>query len=371
MSLWQRFSQSVTDSWYKPSGGWTVVLTPLSWLFSFLAERRKQRYLRSPRWSPPFPVIVVGNISVGGTGKTPLVAALVRALQSKGYRPGIISRGFGAETGAVTQLVTGNSDPAQVGDEPVMLARQLNIPLAVNSDRVLAARYLCDQSDCDLIIADDGLQHYNLQRHIELLVLDGDRLLGNRLCLPAGPLREPLERVNQVDMIMVNTSNASASAGVESFATALGRKLTVPEKSPGAKQPSGPEKPGAGNEVYCFALEPSAPVSVAGTVQQMPCATRVHGVAGIGNPERFFNTLRSLGYDVISHSFVDHHSFIRADICFNDDLPVIMTAKDAVKCTEFADQRHWYLPVTAHLPDSCIEQLVAMIEARKPVASGL
>lgn len=345
MTLWQRFSQSVTDSWYCPSGGWTRHLKPLSRLFSFLAERRKQRLLQSSRWSPPVPVIVVGNISVGGTGKTPLVAALVREFQRRGYRPGIISRGFGAQTGEASISVTPDSDPAIVGDEPVMLARQLNVPLIVDVDRVKAAQFLCDQTDCNLIIADDGLQHYNLQRHVEVLVLDGDRLLGNRLCLPAGPLREPPERMNQVDMILVNTNNASISAKAEEVESALGRK-----------------------GLYYFSLEPSAPVSVTGISKRIPDIARVHGVAGIGNPERFFNTLRSLGYDVIGHPFPDHHSFVPEDICFNDDLPVIMTAKDAVKCGDFADDRHWYLPVTTCVSDSCIEQLMEMIEARKPVS---
>ncbi|WP_257283915.1 tetraacyldisaccharide 4'-kinase [Endozoicomonas sp. SESOKO1] len=346
MNPWQRFSQSVTDSWYSPSGGWTRCLKPLSLLFSFLARKRKQRLLQASRWSPPVPVIVVGNISVGGTGKTPLVAALVREFQQRGYRPGIISRGFGAKTGGIPISVRPDSDPSNVGDEPVMLARQLNVPLIVDVDRVKAARYLCDQTDCNLIIADDGLQHYNLQRHIEVLVLDGDRLLGNKLCLPAGPLREPPERMNQVDMILVNTNNTFPSKKTEEVESALGLKPL--------------------EELYCFSLEPSAPVSVAGISKKIPDITRVHGVAGIGHPERFFNTLRSLGYDVIGHPFPDHHSFVPEDICFNDDLPVIMTAKDAVKCVDFADDRHWYLPVTTRVPDSCIEQLVAMIEARKP-----
>ncbi|WP_422459886.1 tetraacyldisaccharide 4'-kinase [Endozoicomonas sp. ALB115] len=352
MKLWPRFSQSVTDSWYAPAGGWTRCLKPLSWLFSFLAARRKQRLLQAARWSSPVPVIVVGNISVGGTGKTPLVAALVREFQRRGYRPGIISRGFGAKTGGMPLSVRPDSDPAKAGDEPVMLARQLHVPLIVDVDRVKAARYLCDQTYCNLIIADDGLQHYNLQRHIEVLVLDGDRLLGNQLCLPAGPLREPPERMSQVDMILVNTNHASLSAKAEEVESSLG--LTTLERE----------------KLYCFSLEPSALVSMTGISQPIPDKTRVHGVAGIGNPERFFNTLRALGYDVIGHPYPDHHVFAPEDICFNDDLPVIMTAKDAVKCSGFADHRHWYLPVTTRVSDSCIEQLVAMIEARKPVFAG-
>jgi len=345
MSCWHRVTVSVTDSWYNPAGGWTKVLKPLSRLFTLLAAKRKQRYLSRARWVPPVPVVVVGNITVGGTGKTPLVTALVTALQARGYRPGIISRGFGAGAGDAPVWVTPASDPARVGDEPVMLARQLGVPLVVDADRVRAARYLLERCDCNLLIADDGLQHYNLQRHIELLVLDGDRLLGNRLCLPAGPLREPPQRMGQVDLILINTGSE-----------------TRPERWDGI------EAQGPGR--FCFSLQPSDLVSVCGSAQPPPGVGRVHGVAGIGHPERFFNTLRTLGYDVIAHPFPDHHPFTPADITFDDDLPVLMTAKDAVKCVGFATDRHWYLPVTARVPEPCIEQLVAMINARAPAASG-
>ena len=345
MSCWHRITVSVTDSWYKPTGGWTKVLKPLSRLFVLLAAKRKQRYLNQARWVPPVPVVVVGNITVGGTGKTPLVTALVTALQGRGYRPGIISRGFGAEDGDVPVWVTPESDPVKVGDEPVMLARQLSVPLVVDADRVRGAQYLLAGCDCNLLIADDGLQHYNLQRHIELLVLDGDRLLGNRLCLPAGPLREPPQRMDQVDLILVNSSSE-----------------TLPELWDDVET----QRPGQ----FCFSLQPADLISVCGSAQPVPTVGRVHAVAGIGHPERFFNTLRTLGYEVIAHPFPDHHPFTSADITFDDDLPVLMTAKDAVKCVAFATDRHWYLPVTARVPEPCIEQLVAMIDARAPATSG-
>lgn len=226
-----------------------------------------------------------------------------------------------------------------------MLARQLGVPLVVDADRVRAAQYLLERCDCNLIIADDGLQHYNLQRHIELLVLDGDRLLGNQLCLPAGPLREGPERMGQVDLILINTSST-----------------TMPQLWEG---------PEAGHpERFCFSLEPAGLISVCGGGQPVPDVGRVHAVAGIGNPERFFNTLRALGYDVIAHPFPDHHPFTPANINFDDDLPVLMTAKDAVKCAAFATDRHWYLPVVAQVPGACIERLVAMVGARAPAASG-
>ncbi|MGB0360181.1 MAG: tetraacyldisaccharide 4'-kinase, partial [Endozoicomonas sp.] len=205
MNLRQRFYQSVINSWYNPSGGWTHCLKPLSYLFSFLAERRQQHYLNGLRWAPPVPVIVVGNITVGGTGKTPVVAALVKLLKHQGYKPGIISRGYGKSNLHGSVAVTMDSDPAEVGDEPAMLAK-LKVPLVVDIDRVRAAKYLCDHFDCDVLVADDGLQHYNLHRHVELVVLDGQRLLGNGLCLPAGPLREPESRLDSVDLILVNVS---------------------------------------------------------------------------------------------------------------------------------------------------------------------
>ena len=295
----------------------------------WVAKRRRRHYLRLERWSPPVPIVVVGNITVGGTGKTPLVAALVEALAANGFRPGIVSRGFGASASASPLWVTADSDPAVAGDEPVMLVRQLKVPLVVATDRVKAAQYLCKHAQCDLIIADDGLQHYNLQRHLELLVLDGERMLGNGLCLPAGPLREPVERMKSVDMVLVNTTN-HVSEGQ-----------------------------------YAFSLVPAALVSIGGFRQPPPARGKVHAVAGIGNPQRFFNTLRRLGFEVIEHPFADHHPFTRKDICFDDRLPVIMTAKDAVKCGQFADQRHWFLPVTARLPTGLSEQLVTMLKALK------
>ncbi len=330
MSLWHRFSQSVTNSWYSTSWGWTRLLRPLSGLFALVARRRRQRYLSRSRWSPPVPVVVVGNITVGGTGKTPVVAALVKALEANGFRPGIVSRGFGVSAAASPLWVTPESDPAIVGDEPVMLARQLNVPLVVAADRVKAAQRLSDDSRCDVIIADDGLQHYNLQRHIEMLVLDGERMLGNGLCLPAGPLREPVERMNSVDMILVNSATDARAVG---------------------------------DGQYAFCLEPAALVSVGGFRHSLAVKGKVHAVAGIGNPQRFFNTLRRLGFEVIEHAFADHHPFTPKDICFDDPLPVIMTAKDAVKCVKFVDQRHWFLPVTTRLPTALIEQLVAMLDA--------
>ncbi len=286
------------------------------------------------------PVMVVGNITVGGTGKTPLVASLVKGLQQRGYSPGVVSRGFGANTDAYPVAVTSDSDPRQVGDEPVMLAHQLQVPVVVDPDRVSAAQFLCEQYACDLIIADDGLQHYNLRRHLELLVLDGRRMLGNGYCLPAGPLREPPERLNTVDMVFSN-----------------GQPGTDP-----------------GVPYTCFNLVPQSlrPVSqgVEASADELPKACRVHGVAGIGNPGRFFTTLADQGFDVIPHAFPDHYQFTGADIAFGDGLPVIMTAKDAVKCRLFAQSQHWYLPVATDLPDSVLDTIANLIEESVRIQHG-
>ncbi|OED41643.1 tetraacyldisaccharide 4'-kinase [Endozoicomonas sp. (ex Bugula neritina AB1)] len=312
------------------------MLLPLSGLFEFVAKCRKARYLRKERWQSPVPVIVVGNISIGGTGKTPVVGALVRELQQRGYKPGIVSRGFGAKHVTYPISVTSDSDPSLVGDEPVMLACQLQVPLVVDSDRVQAAQYLLQQFDCDLIIADDGLQHYSLSRDIEVLVLDGERMLGNGLCLPAGPLREPPERMQTVDVVLIN-GNAQ-------------------KPLPAAIQPL--------ND-HSFYLQPDQLMPVNPEQQGLvPSNTKVHAVAGIGNPERFFTTLSELGYKVVPHGYPDHHAFVAEDIQFDDMLPVLMTAKDAVKCQAFADRRHWYLPVTTCLPEEVLSQIMALIKAR-------
>ncbi len=330
---WQdRFSDSVLKSWYS-TGGWTRLLSPLSWLYQNIAQQQKMKKLAADRWQPSVPVIVVGNISVGGTGKTPVVASLIKRFQSEGYRPGIASRGFGSSALNYPVSVTADSDPKIVGDEPVMLANQAGIPVVVDPNRVAAARALIEQFDCDLIIADDGLQHYNLVRHIELAVVDGARMLGNRLSLPAGPLRERPERLETVDLVLVNGQAEET--------------LDVAFDS--------------------FHLQPDSVKPVTRKTQlSLPSKGEIHGVAGIGNPERFFLTLEQQGYQVIRHPFPDHHDFTEQDLQFGDELPVLMTAKDAVKCRAFNSDRLWYLPVQAKMPESVFERILTLIETKGP-----
>jgi tetraacyldisaccharide 4'-kinase len=318
--------------WYRKHP-FTMVLAPLSWLFCLLTVTRwfayqlgwfKVHYLEVP-------VIVVGNITVGGTGKTPLVIWLARFLTDHGYRAAIVCRGYKGETGHWPQLVGPASDPRTVGDEAVLLARRTRCPVVAGPDRVAAANTLLRHAHCDVIISDDGMQHLALGRQVEIAVVDGIRRHGNGLCLPAGPLREPISRLRKVDLIV---SNGAGHRG--EFAMALKHCGLYRVKQPAHH----------------------APIE---TIKGRP----VHAVCGLGHPSRFFSTLEGLGLDIERHPFPDHYTFRRKDICFNDDLPVIMTEKDAVKCAPFADARHWYLAVEAELPPLFQEQILSLLARRE------
>jgi len=317
--------------WYTRSP-WLVLLTPVSLVYRLAIWLRRLAYrsglARSHRLEVP--VIVVGNITVGGTGKTPLVAWLAGYLQSRGYRPGIISRGYGGRARHWPQQVRPDSDPGMVGDEPVLLAGITGCPMVVAPKRVAAARALLEHNDCNVIISDDGLQHYALQRDLEIVVIDGIRRFGTGFSLPAGPMREPVKRLQEVDLVVVN---------------GLG---------------SGPEHPmrmlpGEAHNLK----DPSLTRELSGFRSQA-----VHAVAGIGNPERFFQTLQLAGMQVTGHAFPDHHRFTPADIRFGDGRPVLMTGKDAVKCRSFASEHDWYVPVRAEMSAEFSAQLDALLEAR-------
>ncbi|WP_211830469.1 tetraacyldisaccharide 4'-kinase [Kistimonas asteriae] len=330
------FSDRLVSAWYQPDFNPLLTpLLPLSKLVEWQVRRRQHQYHLNQKslWQPPVPVIVVGNITVGGTGKTPLVAALVSALQRRGYRPGIISRGYGAKVDTFPAVVLPDSDPARLGDEPVMLAEMTGVPVVIDPDRPSAARYLLSHHECDVIISDDGLQHYALVRHIEMVVLDGARWLGNGRCLPAGPLREPADRLAAVDFIIANGKPVAEVDEVTCNIMTL-----VPTRLVNLK--SG--KP--------------MPVSDWGELDEP-----VHAVAGIGNPGRFFESLKSLGFTVKEQAFPDHHAYGSEDFAFAGGQPVIMTAKDAIKCRRFAHDNWWYLAVDAKLPDSFWEQVSAKL----------
>jgi tetraacyldisaccharide 4'-kinase len=272
---------------------------------------------------------VVGNITVGGTGKTPLVAWLANHLREEGFRPGIVSRGYRGRADTWPQQVRPDSDPVMVGDEAVMLAGQCRCPLAAAPDRVAAAGALLEHSDCSVILSDDGLQHYALQRDLEIAVIDGVRRLGSGFLLPAGPLREPAGRLREVDMVVVN---------------GLGKTGEYPMRMR-AKQAVNLRNPEQCRDLESFR------------------GRSVHAVAGIGNPERFFRTLRQAGMRVEAHAFPDHYQFKRSDMDFGDTRPVLMTEKDAVKCRVFAAANDWYVPVRIEMPREFVEHLRKLLDS--------
>ena len=290
------------------------------WLF-------RKGLLRSHRVDVP--VIVIGNVSVGGTGKTPLTIALVERLRAQGWNPGVASRGYGRRDEGRASWVDSRTTPADGGDEPVLIARRTGVRVRVDRDRVAAARELV-ASGCDLIVCDDGLQHYRLRRDVEVEVVDGQRRYGNGRLLPAGPLREPAQRGAGCDFRVVN----GGDAGFGEWAMHLRSGNAAPLLG------------GRGRSLASFG------------------GHRVHAVAGIGNPRRFFEMLRGQGIGVVPHAFDDHHRYTATDLSFGSELPVLMTEKDAVKCAAFANEWHYSVPVAAELPEAF---WIALLEKlRKP-----
>ena len=318
--------------WYRSRVA-ALPLVPLSWLFRAVAALRREAYRKGSFASQhiPRPVIVVGNLTVGGSGKTPFVIWLAGQLLAAGYWPGIVSRGYGGKASRWPQQVRPDSDTAVVGDEAVLIARRTGCPMAVGPDRVEACRALLKYHDCDVIISDDGLQHYALQRDLEIVVVDGVRRFGNGFCLPAGPLREPPARLKTVDLVVVN--GGFPRPGEVLMQLEGGTLCNLPE--PTRCQPL--------SSLY---------------------GRRVHAVAGIGNPGRFFARLREAGILVKEHPFPDHHRFCASDLAFGDDDPVVMTEKDAVKCQPFAMPHHWYLPVNARLRESDTSQILQLLKRK-------
>lgn len=306
-------------------------LTAFTMLFVDIARFRRFLYRKNilKTTTLPCPVIIVGNISVGGTGKTPLVIELAKQLQQAGYRPGIISRGYGGKNcGAISVSV--DSSPAQVGDEPILIAKKTGCPVAIATKRVEAAQLLLSQTDCNIILSDDGLQHYALKRDIEIAVIDGKRRFGNNNCLPGGPLREPLERLNEVDFIIVNGTPAEQREIPMTITANMAINLKTGEQKPLAE------------------------------FKGQNC----HAIAGIGNPKSFFALLADFELTTENHSFPDHHVFKAKEINFKDSNPVLMTEKDAVKCTEFASDKHWFVPILTHLPDSFFPKLLNLLKQK-------
>jgi tetraacyldisaccharide 4'-kinase len=306
----------VARYWYRPNLPFLMWLwVPFSLLFNLAVTLRHALYRYG--WLKSYalnrPVIIVGNISVGGTGKTPLVIWLAKWLQARGYRPGIISRGVGGQTHAQPCWVQEDSGADQVGDEALLLLRHTRCPVVLCKDRVMAGQALLQHTDCDIVISDDGLQHYRLQRALEIAVVDAVRGLGNGWLLPVGPLRESISRLQSVDMVVTNGGEGE-------------KAMTLISQS-------------------CVALTHSSQTV---NLADFPYK-KVHAVAGIGHPERFFATLKLAGLEIIPHVFPDHYLYRAQDFQFEEALPILMTEKDAVKCGAFADQRFWYVPVTVQM----------------------
>ncbi len=321
-------SDALVAAWY---GGarWPWLLRPLEAVFRAVTALRRRLY----RWGllttyrAPVPVVIVGNITVGGTGKTPVVIALVEALQARGVKVGVVSRGYGADRISGCHRVGPGSTARDCGDEPLLIHQRTGCPCVVAPLRARAVRNLLASTAVDLIISDDGLQHYALERDLEIAVVDHERRWGNGFCLPAGPLREPLSRLRSVDRVVFRGS-ADPLQGVQYLPLAL--------------------------------------VNLATGATRRPCpddfAVVVHAVAGIGQPEQFFAQLEQLGFKLQPHVFGDHHDFTAADLSALGDKPVIMTEKDAVKCRDIAGDGAWYLKIDARLPATLIDEVAALVD---------
>jgi tetraacyldisaccharide 4'-kinase len=332
--------------WYE--GGWAYqMLLPLSGVYWLLLTLR--RFLYSVgfigRHRAIVPVIIVGNITAGGTGKTPVAIWLARELKNRGFSPGVVSRGYGGSKSKTSMRVDAASDPAVVGDEPVLIAKRTGCAVVVDSNRARAAQMLVEDG-VDVIIADDGLQHYRLERTYEICVVDGSRGLGNRLLIPAGPLRETIDRLAEVDQVLINgrlKEKVEALTAVEQ--NALEFELVA-------------------NEVTRING------SLARPIERFSGST-VHGVAAIGNPQRFFDLLRGHGIQVIEHAFPDHARLGRQDLKFGDEFDILMTEKDAVKLGRLTGDRYWCVPVELQMDPVLAGPWIEQIESRLRTEQGI
>ncbi len=310
------FADRLQRAWYHGHPA-LALLTPLEALYRFVVRGRRNKYLQGKQDShrAPVPVVVVGNITVGGTGKTPMILWLITHCRQRGLKVGVVSRGYGAMPPAYPWLVQPDQSAAQAGDEPLLIARRTGVPVMIDPDRSRAVEALLKRGPLDLILSDDGLQHYRLARDLELVLIDAVRGLGNGRCLPAGPLREPAERLQAVDAVLYNGATADCAKG------------------------------------FAFNLRPSGLVELISeaswALDHFPHGQQMHAVAGIGNPQRFFATLEALHWRPIPHPFADHARYSLEQLTFSPPLPVVMTEKDAVKCRAFALPGWSYLQVQA------------------------
>jgi len=325
--------------WYEGASSYQMLL-PLSGIYWLLISLRRCLYGIGllGRHRALVPVIIVGNITAGGTGKTPVTIWLAQELRSRGFSPGIVSRGYGGSRSTTSMRVDAASDPGVVGDEPVLLAQRTGCPVVVDANRSRAAQMLVDD-EVDVIIADDGLQHYRLERTYEICVIDGARGLGNRLLLPAGPLRETIDRLSQVDQVIVN-GRIGEMAG----------DLTAVEQNAIEFQL-------LANEVSRLNGSLTRPI-------ERFSGTTVHAIAAIGNPVRFFDMLRAHGIQVIEHALRDHAKLTSQDLNFGDDFDVLMTEKDAVKLNTVSSDKFWTVPVELQIDPLIAGPWLEQIESR-------
>jgi tetraacyldisaccharide 4'-kinase len=306
----------LTAAWYHGHPALTL-LRPLEWLYRRVVQGKRRAFLAGVGdiYRAPVPVVVVGNITVGGTGKTPMILWLIEHCRARGLRVGVVSRGYGATPPQLPWRVRAEDPAEQAGDEPLLIVQRTGVPLVIDPQRARAVQALLAQEQLDLLLSDDGLQHYRLARDIELVLIDAARGLGNGRCLPAGPLREPAERLAEVDAVLCNGAAEDGEQG------------------------------------YGLQLRPTALVNLRSGervgLDHFPPGQQLHAVAGIGNPQRFFDTLEALNWRPIAHPFADHASYSSEALQYSPELPLLMTEKDAVKCRAFATADWWYLAVDA------------------------
>ena len=367
----------IERAWYHKAK-WLYALWPLHWLFTTLAARRRKLLsAKAENW--PVPVVVVGNISVGGTGKTPLLIALVAHLQSQGLNPGVVSRGYGSKSEGFPLNVKADTAVEESGDEALLIARHCGCPVVIDPDRVAAITYLLDQHSVDVVLCDDGLQHYAMARDIELIVVDGERQFGNEFCLPAGPLREPLSRLGEADLVIVNGKKAAAakvrptllSNGVSWSSSVAKQSSSQPLQE---KRAAVCRDPAQG---FTMTIEPDCFINVVSGERRpyggapFKIGSCLQAVSGLGNPERFYSVLDELPHKVSRYSFRDHHWFKKEDfdaLGLDDIQPIVMTEKDAVKVEDFARSNFWYLSIRCILSESLLaafDRRLAMARAAK------
>jgi len=322
--------QSFIQRQWQTRSIWAWAWSPLSLLVCGLARLKRVMYrmklLRAYRSS--LPVIVVGNLTAGGSGKSPLVIHLVNELAHRGYQPAIITRGYKGKNTQWPVLVNQNSDPREVGDEAVLMAKRTGVHVMAGPNRVASVKKLAKSHCCNVVVSDDGFQHLRLARDINILVMDGQRRYGNRWCLPSGPLREPLSATRDADWVIVNGQPQNEEIAMQ---------MSIRE---------------------AYRLDGSE-------IRALTHFKQVHAVAGIGHPERFFSQLEAVGIEIIRHAFPDHHAFVTDDLNFAVQLPILMTEKDAVKCQNMPHHPDcWAVPVMLDVDPGLVDQIVNQINIK-------